>query len=49
MLQSLGYSRPAIVASLVQESLLAASAGTLLGSAVGLWFIDGLAVREAKA
>lgn len=45
MLQSLGYSRPAIVASLVQESLLAASAGTLLGSAVGLWFIDGLAVR----
>ena len=45
MLQSLGYSRPAIVASLIQESLLAASAGTLLGSALSLAFVDGLAVR----
>ena len=45
MLQSLGYSRPAVVASLIQESLLAASAGTLLGSALSLAFVDGLAVR----
>jgi putative ABC transport system permease protein len=45
MLQSLGYSLPAIAASLVQESLVAAAAGALLGSGLCLWLIDGQAVR----
>ncbi len=45
MLQSLGYSRTAILVSLVQESVLMASAGTLLGAAVCLLFINGQAVR----
>ena len=45
MLQSLGYSRSAILVSLVQESLLMASAGTLLGAALCLLILDGQAVR----
>ncbi|MCW5765378.1 MAG: ABC transporter permease [Phycisphaeraceae bacterium] len=45
MLQCLGYRRGAIVLSLVQESLLAASAGAVLASIVGLAMLDGLAVR----
>jgi putative ABC transport system permease protein len=45
MLQSLGYSRWAVVVSFVQESLLVAMAGGLLGSVVALVFLDGLAVR----
>lgn len=44
-LQALGYRRGAILASLVQESLLAAAAGTLPAIALGLLLLDGLAVR----
>lgn len=45
MLQSLGFARRAVVLSLVQESLLTAAAGSLLGAAVALLTLDGLAVR----
>jgi len=45
MLQSLGFSRLAIVVSLTQESVLVASAGTLIGSVFSLLFINGHAVR----
>jgi putative ABC transport system permease protein len=44
-LQSLGYSRSAIVVSLVQESLLTASLGTLLAVLVGMLALHGYAVR----
>lgn len=44
-LQALGYSRPAIVLSLIQESLLMASAGGLLAAVVGIVLLDGLAVN----
>ncbi|MBI4961792.1 MAG: ABC transporter permease [Desulfomonile tiedjei] len=45
MLRSLGYSRPAIMLSLVQESLLTSAAGTLLASLLGMVAINGQAVR----
>jgi putative ABC transport system permease protein len=45
MLQSLGFSRPAILLSLIQESLLIAAAGTLGGSALSLLLLDGHAVK----
>jgi putative ABC transport system permease protein len=45
MLQSLGFSTGAIVISLMQESVLASMAGTLIASALCLLFLDGLAVR----
>lgn len=45
MLQALGYRRGAILMSLVQESVVATAAGALLGSALGIWLLDGLAVR----
>ncbi|MFH0823255.1 MAG: ABC transporter permease [Pseudomonadota bacterium] len=44
-LRSLGFSRPAIVLSLVQESLLAASAGTLLACFLCMLFVDGRTIR----
>jgi putative ABC transport system permease protein len=44
-LQAIGYPRYAIVASLVQESLLASTAGALLAAGLSLWLIDGLHVR----
>ncbi|MBM4328446.1 MAG: ABC transporter permease [Deltaproteobacteria bacterium] len=44
-LQAVGYSRVAILVSLLQESLLTAAAGTLIGSVVGIVFINGHAVR----
>ena len=44
-LQTLGYSRGAIVRSLVEESLLSASIGALIAAAIGLLFLDGLVVR----
>jgi ABC-type antimicrobial peptide transport system permease subunit len=44
-LQALGFSRRAIVLSLVQESVLATVGGTLLAAAVGLLLLDGRAVR----
>jgi ABC-type antimicrobial peptide transport system permease subunit len=45
MLRSLGFSRTAIMLSLIQESLLTSSAGTLLGSILGVLLLDGRAVR----
>lgn len=44
-LQTLGYSRTAIVVSLVQESLLMTAAGALFAAALGLAALDGLGVR----
>jgi len=44
-LQVLGFSRGAILVSLLQESILVASAGALLAAAAGLAFLDGRAVR----
>ena len=44
-LQAIGFSRGAIVLSLVQESVLAATAAALLAAVVGLAVLDGLAVR----
>ena len=44
-LQAIGYPRYAIVASLVQESVLATAAGALLAAAAGLLLLDGLTVR----
>ena len=45
MLQSLGFSRPAILLSLVQESILISAAGALIGSLFGLILLDGRAVK----
>jgi len=44
-LQSLGFRRGAIIVSLVQESVIAAAAGSLLAGAAGLLLLDGLTVR----
>ena len=44
-LQAIGFPRYAIVASLVQESVLATAAGALLAAAAGLLLLDGLTVR----
>jgi putative ABC transport system permease protein len=44
-LQAIGYPRHAIVLSLVQESLLASIAGALMGAAIGVYLLDGIAVR----
>ena len=44
-LQTIGYSRLAIVRSLVEESLLSASIGALVAAAIGLLVLDGLVVR----
>ena len=44
-LQTLGFSRTAIIVSLIQESLLACAAGSLLAIAIGTLFLDGMAVR----
>ena len=44
-LQAIGYSRAAIVLSLVQESLLASVAGALIAAALGVLLLDGLSVR----
>jgi putative ABC transport system permease protein len=44
-LQAIGYPRHAIVLSLVQESLLASVAGALIGAAIGVFLLDGVAVR----
>ena len=45
MLQSLGFTRAAIVTNLSEESVFAAAVGTVLGCAVALLVLDGLAVR----
>lgn len=43
-LQSIGYTRSALLVSLIQESLLATLSGTLLALIVAVLFLDGLAV-----
>ncbi len=45
MLQSLGFSRGAVVVSFVQESVLAAAAGALIAAAVALAVLDGVAIK----
>ncbi|MBI5765173.1 MAG: ABC transporter permease [Planctomycetes bacterium] len=47
-LQSLGFRRLAIVISLVQESTLATAVGALMASAVGLFLLDGIAIRFSR-
>lgn len=44
-LQALGFRRLAIAISLVQESLLAATAGALIACVVGVLLLDGLAIH----
>ncbi|MDG2424199.1 MAG: FtsX-like permease family protein [Phycisphaerales bacterium] len=44
-LQTLGYSRLAIMISLVQESILATSVGAIIACGIGWWLLDGLVVR----
>lgn len=44
-LQAMGFSRLAVVVSLLQESVLATTAGALVAAAGGLLVLDGLAVR----
>ncbi len=45
MLQALGFTRPAIVASLTEESVFAGACGALIGTAIGMAVLDGVAVR----
>lgn len=45
MLQSLGFTRLAIVLNLSEESLFTAACGTIIGLGIGLLLIDGVAVR----
>jgi putative ABC transport system permease protein len=44
-LQTLGFPRRALVASFLQESLLATAAGGIVAAVIGLVLIDGIAVR----
>lgn len=44
-LQSIGFRRLAIVWSMIQEATLATAAGGLIACAVGVFLLDGLAVR----
>ena len=44
-LQTLGYSRIAIVRSLVEESVLTASIGALVAAAIGILFLDQVTIR----
>lgn len=44
-LQSLGYSRRAIVISFLQESLLAAASGAVIGSLISIVLLDGISIR----
>jgi putative ABC transport system permease protein len=43
-LQAIGFGRFAIFFSLMQESLVACLAGTLLASALALWLLDGMTI-----
>jgi ABC-type antimicrobial peptide transport system permease subunit len=43
-LQAIGFTRTAILASLIQESLLSTLAGTLLASAIAIFALDGRTV-----
>lgn len=44
-LQALGFRRGAILISMVQEATLAAATGSLLACAIGVFLLDGIAVR----
>jgi len=44
-LQAMGFTRGAVVVSLVQESVLSTTAGALVAAAAGVLLLDGLAVR----
>ena len=44
-LQTLGYSRRAIVRSLIEESILSSSIGALIAIAIALLMLDGIVVR----
>lgn len=44
-LQAIGFRRRAIALSLIQESVVATAAGTLIACAIGVLFLDGIAVR----
>lgn len=44
-LQAIGFSRRAILVSLVQESALACSMGSLIATAIGAFLLDGVSVR----
>lgn len=43
-LQTVGFSRPAILGSLIQESLLATLIGTLLAAYLATWLLEGVSV-----
>lgn len=45
MLQALGFTRRDIVLNLSEESIFASACGTIIGAAIGLIALDGLAVR----
>jgi putative ABC transport system permease protein len=45
MLQVLGFARSAVVASLLQESVIASLSGALVAVAVALFALDGIAIR----
>ncbi len=45
MLQALGYTRRAIIASLAEESVFIAACGALIACTIALLLLDGLAVR----
>ncbi|MGP1345363.1 MAG: ABC transporter permease [Phycisphaerales bacterium] len=45
MLRALGYTRRAIVINLAEESLFASACGVVIGAALGLLLLDGIAVR----
>ncbi len=45
MLQTLGFTRMAIVLNLSEESIFTAACGTIVGAAAGLLLLDGLAIR----
>ncbi len=45
MLQTLGFTRLAIVVNLSEESIFTAACGTIIGAAAGLLLLDGLAIR----
>ena len=44
-LQTIGFSRTAIAITFLQESLIVALVGSLLATAIGVFLLDGLAVR----
>jgi putative ABC transport system permease protein len=44
-LQAIGFSRRAVVLSLIQESVLAATIGSLIAAGLGMLLLDGIAVQ----